>query len=126
MTTLNGIPAPPKAVGASGCRLWKAVLDEYELAPSELAVLEAACLAYQRLGDGQALLDRDGLVIEGRSGLQAHPACAVVRDATTLLARCLRQLDVALADDLPRPSAGKAKPGPKPRPGRPQRLRNVG
>ncbi len=107
------LPTPPKSLGRRGRDLWRRVLAEFELSPSEQAVLEAACTAYDRLTTAQAVLDEEGLCVEGRYGPKAHPMTAVVRDATTLLARCLRQLDVAL-DDEPTPLR-RAKPGPRPR-----------
>lgn len=117
----NKPPAAPKSLGRRGRDLWRRVLTDYELSPSEQAVLEAAALAYDRLTTAQAVLNEEGLVLEGRYGPKAHPMTAVARDATTLLARCLRQLDVALDDEPIRlPARRGATPGPRPR-GRAQR-----
>lgn len=97
-------PEAPSILGERGRDLWGRVLADYELAAAELAVLEAACASYDRLHEAQATLNRDGLTVLDRyDAPKAHPMTAVVRDATTLLARCLRQLDVDLDDELPRP-----------------------
>jgi P27 family predicted phage terminase small subunit len=99
-------PEPPSILGERGRDLWARVLVDYELAAAELAVLEAACASYDRLHEAQATLNRDGLTVLDRyDAPKAHPMTAVVRDATTLLARCLRQLDVDLDDEMPRPGA---------------------
>ncbi len=98
-------PTAPASLGKPGRTLWRRVTSDYELSAAEQAVLEAAALAYDRLTLAQAELTRDGLTVPGRFGPRAHPMTAVVRDSTTLLARCLRQLDVALSDEeLQRPT----------------------
>lgn len=98
-------PEAPSILGERGRDLWDRVLADYEMAAAELAVLEAACASYDRLHEAQATLNRDGLTVLDRyDAPKAHPMTAVVRDATTLLARCLRQLDVDLDDELPRPA----------------------
>lgn len=119
----RGHPPPPSSIlGERGRDLWAQVLADYELAAAELAVLEAACASYDRLHEAQATLNRDGLTVLDRYDVpKAHPMTAVVRDATTLLARCLRQLDVDLDDELPRPT-----PVPARRSGRPVAVSRVG
>ena len=118
-------PTPPKILGEPGRRLWRQVLADYELAASELAVLECACTAYDRHAQASAILNDEGMSVLDRYGVaKLHPMCSVVRDSTTLLARCLRQLDVDLDDAAPRPARLGAKSGPRPRPARP--LREVG
>lgn len=106
----TGPPAPSAILGERGRDLWGRVLADYELAAAELAVLEAACASYDRLHEAQTTLNRDGLTVLDRYDVpKAHPMTAVVRDATTLLARCLRQLDVDLDDELPRPTPVPAR-----------------
>ena len=118
-------PAPPGLLGAAGRDLWVRVLSDYELGAAELAVLEVACAAYDRHVAATTTLNAEGLAVADRYGApKAHPLTAVVRDATTLLARCLRQLDVERDDEAPRPARLGAKPGPRPKPARP--LREVG
>lgn len=106
----SGPPVPSAILGERGRDLWGRVLADYELAAAELAVLEAACAAYDRLHEAQATLNRDGLTVLDRYDVpKAHPMTAIVRDATTLLARCLRQLDVDLDDEMPRPAPVHAR-----------------
>lgn len=124
MSEPRPIPRPPASLGKPGKGLWRRVLGEYELSAAETALLEAGCLAYDRLTDGQAALDRDGLMLDGRYGPRCHPMTAVVRDATTLLARCFRQLQVSLEEEAPRPTPFRAKPGPRPKV-RPSRRRGA-
>ena len=116
-------PETPTILGERGRDLWGRVLADYELAAAELAVLEAACASYDRLHEAQATLNRDGLTVLDRYDVpKAHPMTAVVRDATTLLARCLRQLDVDLDDELPRPAPVTARRSS----GRPGHLHSTG
>jgi Phage terminase, small subunit. len=97
-----------------GRRLWRSVLSEYDLSSPELALLEVAAHAVDRQLEAEAMIDKEGLTIEGRFGQKAHPAVGIARDAGALLARCLRQLRVELGDEpVQRRPGFRAKPGPK-------------
>lgn len=54
--------------------------------------------------EAEEILRREGLVVEGRYGVRAHPAVAIARDARIAFARLLREIDLE----------GVAAPDPRP------------
>ena len=91
-------PRAPANLGADGRRLWRSVLDVYELRADELVLLEKAC----RTADDSARLDaavRDSpLLVTGSTGQQRHnPLLNEARQTRALLAALIKQL--ALPDD---------------------------
>jgi hypothetical protein len=123
--TVPALPRAPRSLGKDGRRLWKSVTTDYEVGPGELELLETACLAYQRHLEAQVLLDRDGLVVEGRYGVRAHPAAALARDNAALMARALRQLRVELEDDVVKVRSGARGGNARGRGGRPSTVRRT-
>lgn len=74
---------------------WRSVVKDYNLEPHHLRLLQAACEAWDRLQEARELLQRDGLVVEGREGgIRPHPAVAIERDCRTGFARLIRELDL--------------------------------
>ncbi len=82
----------PAHLGPAGAALWKAVTADYALEPREAAILVAACESADRAAEARTLLDRDGIVIDGRLGSRAHPAVAIERDARAAAVRGLQAL----------------------------------
>lgn len=105
---------PPRAVPGlrgPGRKLWRAVVNSFELRPDELVTLEAAC----RLADEVGVLER-GLVrapalVEGSKGQsRVNPLFPEVRSHRLALGRLLAQLGLAEADadaGLRRSTAGR-------------------
>jgi P27 family predicted phage terminase small subunit len=96
-------PPAPKHLSTPARRLWRETVEEYELERHHLELLERACRALDTALEAEGILRRDGLMVEGRYGVRAHPAVAVARDARTQFARLLRELDL------------EGAPGPDPR-----------
>jgi hypothetical protein len=74
----------PKALGAAGKALWKAVLADvpagWDLDARELHLLEGACRCADELVLLDELVDRDGPVTAGSKGqLRVHPALGEAR-----------------------------------------------
>jgi phage terminase small subunit len=93
-------PKAPSTLGKAGAGLWRRVVAEYEVGPGEAELLEAACIQWQRIHDAEALVAADGLVIDGARGRTAHPAIAVSRDASRLLAALVRHLRIELVEEV--------------------------
>jgi hypothetical protein len=61
------------------------------------------------LAPSRELLQRDGLVIEGREGgTRPHPAAAIERDSRIAFARLIRKLDL----DVEAPASTRTAPAP--------------
>jgi phage terminase small subunit len=97
---------PPAHLKAEGSALFSAVLAEFELNPAETELLAAACVALDRMTEARALLDRDGLVVEGRAGPRAHPACMVERDSRVAFDRILARLHLTGVEAEPMAQKG--------------------
>eukprot|EP01041_Mallomonas_annulata_P030948 gene30948-53177_t len=68
---------PPRGLGADGRRLWKAVVDEYDLLGHQFELLRLACQAADRSAQARVVLDRDGLTVSTATGVKSHPAAAI-------------------------------------------------
>jgi phage terminase small subunit len=80
-------------MSTAGRRLWRAVLDDFELDAAGMELLGLACRALDRAALAQAALEEDGLFQLDRYGSKrVHPGVAIVRDASTQAARLLREL----------------------------------
>jgi len=102
MTARSRLPTPPKHLQDAGRALWRGVLRDYEVSDHhDLARLQAAAEASDRIVEARKAVERDGAYVEGRFGLKAHPGLAVERDARTQLLRALRELGVDLATAAP-------------------------
>lgn len=105
----NPITKAPSTLSRAAQRRWRAIVNEFELSASELIVLEEGLLAWDRLGQARALLDRDGLVVAtGAGGLKPHPAANVEAESRRAVFAAFRQLGLDTADESPR------KPGRPP------------
>jgi len=90
---------PPKSLGPESKKLWTAIVREYRIDdPAGLVTLQVACQAYDRFLEAQAILDKEGLVVEDRTGKpKQHPATFIERDARTAFLRALSALNLAVA-----------------------------
>lgn len=91
---MNTLPRPPKHLSAPARRLWRETVESYELERHHLELLERACRSLDHAIEAEEIIRRDGLVVEGRYGVRAHPAVGIVRDARTSFARLLREIDL--------------------------------
>lgn len=102
--TFLRVPEPPEWVQPPEREFWEATVRDYVIEGPALAMLEVACSAMQRLREARAVLDVEGLVVEGRYAgtSRPHPLVAVERDARVQLLRVLRELDLE-GESLPAP-----------------------
>lgn len=95
-------PRMPKGFGSAGQKLWKTVLDSFELddEPHKLEILAHAC----RVSDTIAELDRatanEPLTVRGSAGqMVIHPLISEVRFQRALLAQLLARLNFTPAEE---------------------------
>ena len=91
----------PADLSETSKKWWRTCLDSFEFAPPDLALLEQACFAYDRILEARALVAKDGAYIAGRLGLKPHPALLVERDSVMLFSRLVRDLHLPQAPDIP-------------------------
>ena len=91
---------PPKHLKADARRLWERLTADYQIDDAAgLALLQAACEAFQRAAEARKLIDRDGAVIMDRFGQQKpHPAISIERDNRGQMISALRALKLAPED----------------------------
>lgn len=88
--------SPPDHLSKEAKAWWNSVTADYELEPHHLRLLQCAAEAWDRMQQArQALADHGGLTFTDASGgIKAHPCVAMERDARTLFARLVRELDL--------------------------------
>lgn len=86
---------------------WRSVVRDYSLEEHHLRLLTAAAECWDRLCQARELLNKDGLVVEGREGgMRPHPAVNIERDCRVGFARLIRELDL----DVDPPGSGGTRP----------------
>ena len=94
-----GIPRTPAGAADAGRKLWRAVLDEFELAEHELVLLRQAVRVADTCEALRAVVDAEGELARSRLGeTRAHPALVELRAQQLLLARLIVALRVPLGD----------------------------
>ncbi len=92
-----GVPRAPEGAGKEGRRLWAGVLDEFELAGHELAVLRQAVRAADRCEALAAVLAETGLTQPTAHGsVKLNPVAAELRASELALCRLLLCLRIPL------------------------------
>ncbi len=91
----------PVGTGLVGKRLWRSVLDEYELEEHELALLREAVRTVDLLDALEGAVKAEGAVIEAQGGVKAHPAVVEARQQRIALARLLAALRLPAGEEAP-------------------------
>ena len=82
-----GLPRPPKGAGPSGRRLWRDVLERFELDEHEVALLTAMVRQVDRLDALEAIVAAQGLMVTGHGTVKIHPAALEARASAIAVAR---------------------------------------
>jgi phage terminase small subunit len=98
-----GRPAAPNHLSPAMKDWWDAVTADYDLDRHHLRLLEAACGAWDRMVQARIALAEHGLTYESQGGPRARPEVAIERDSRLSFARLLRELDLDVAPEPPRP-----------------------
>ncbi len=88
-------PTAPAGSGTAGRRLWRSVVDAFDLAEHELALLRQACATADMCELLAAIVAVEGPLRDGK----AHPALVELRQQRILLARLVVALRVPLGDE---------------------------
>src|SRR5947209_17791701 len=96
MTTIHPVagPEPPEHLQEAGAALWRDVIRQYRITDAAgLALVGMACSAFDRLREAQEAIREHGAVVtDHRGNLNRNPACALERDAHSMMLSALRQL----------------------------------
>jgi phage terminase small subunit len=63
---VSALARPPKHLSAAARRLWREMIEGYELERHHLELLERACRSLDTALDAEEILRTAGLVVEGR------------------------------------------------------------
>jgi hypothetical protein len=99
-------PKPPTGTGTAGAKLWRAVLDEYELEEHELLLLREAVRTVDTLDALESRVAEDGPLLGSSQGERAHPALVEARQQRIALARLLAALRLSAGEE----GAGDRRP----------------
>jgi hypothetical protein len=91
---LTDLPKPPGHLSARAKRIWRSVLERYDLDPETLASLTMALDSYDLAHTARARIKRDGHVVEGRFGLRPHPSFDVLKSSWSAWTAFVRALDL--------------------------------
>jgi hypothetical protein len=101
-------PAPPGHLSKDAARIWRDVLDRYELDAETLASLAMALDALDLAHTARRRINRDGHVVDGRFGLRPHPSFDVLKASWAAWVAFTRSLDLPELD-------AEGPPQPQPR-----------
>lgn len=99
-------PKTPVGTGPAGAKLWRAVLEEYELEEHELLLLREAVRTVDTLDLLDARVRKDGPLLSSSQGERAHPALTEARQQRIALARLLAALRLPAGEE----EAGDRRP----------------
>lgn len=99
MTSETAPPEPPDTLAESGRALWLEVLDEFDLAEHELALLRQAAETLDAIDRLQAALTDDDVIVSSPQGQKVNPCLPELRQQRTTFARLIAQLGVPLGDE---------------------------
>jgi len=107
-------PQPPKHLSIASKRWFRAVVDEWQMSPSDIKVLVLACEALDAAEAARATLETEGKFYkdEIKGVIRAHPAVLVARDQAALASRLIK--DLRLDFPAPRPVGRPGGPGISP------------
>lgn len=103
-STTQRAPAPA-GTRAAGRRLWRSVVDAFDLEEHELALLREAVRTVDQLDQLAAVVAEDGPMVDGK----VHPALTESRQLRPVLARLLASLRVPEDDDTRPQRRGAAR-----------------
>ena len=89
----------PTGTGDAGAKLWREVLDAYELEQHELLLLREAVRTIDTLDLLEKRVADDGPLLGSSQGERAHPALVEARQQRIALARLLAALQLPAGEE---------------------------
>lgn len=83
----------------SGARLWRKVLEEYDLEEHEMGLLVELCRLRDRLDALDVVIRAEGVMLNGPQGRRAHPAVVEVRQQGIAYARLTSALRLPAGEE---------------------------
>ena len=93
------IPKPPADLKAPGRKLWRSVLEGFDLDQHELTLLRETCRTADVCDGLQRQVDADGIMSSSSQGSRVHPALVELRQQRIALARMFAALRVPTGED---------------------------
>jgi P27 family predicted phage terminase small subunit len=92
------MPNPPKHLSAEARRLWRDILEEYEITDAAgLRYLLTACECLDAKRQAEAIVKHDGQTVTDRFGQpKPHPLLVTIRDNTAQMMLALKNLNLDL------------------------------
>jgi len=98
--TTSRIPRPPAGLKAAGKRLWRSVLEGWDVEPWEEMLLLQACRCADRLDELAAIASTATAVVTNAKGDPApHPAIVESRQQSIVLTRLLASMRLPVGDE---------------------------
>jgi hypothetical protein len=98
------LPEPPASLGEAGLSLWRTVQAQYGIADAGgVEILRQACAACDRVGQYAAIIDEQGAVIMGKTGLREHPLVKAEIATRALIGRLISRLGLDIEALRPLP-----------------------
>lgn len=98
----------PKGLSRASARWFRAVVADFELDTSgELTTAEQAARSLDRMTECSAIIEAEGLVVDGERGKVIHPAAREERQHRALFLQAARQLGISNPDEPEHAEASK-------------------
>ncbi|MCB2184018.1 MAG: hypothetical protein KQH63_18485 [Desulfobulbaceae bacterium] len=99
------VPRAASHLQNEGKRFWRKVLNEFQLEDSHhLKILQVACECLDRITEARAEVEKEGAYIKDRfNQTKEHPGQKTERDNKILFARLIRELQLDIPPEDPRP-----------------------
>lgn len=94
-------PKTPQGLKTAGKRLWRRVLDDFELDEHEESVLLQACRIVDLLDRLQSVIDAEPVIVTSPQGAKTHPAVVEFRQQAVTLAKCMASLRIPMGEEEP-------------------------